>query len=116
MFRRMSFAMLFLVSLGTAQSASAGNHGEWAWLKSHYKAYHDPANYPGRTVYPGSRFGFYGYVRPTPATDPVPRSMRKTSPPTMYHWSKSMRAGDHHGMYAEPHPVPEAGTYDYYAE
>ena len=124
MLRKMTVTLFFLSILGASGESFAGEHGQWAWLKSYYQAYRDPANYPGRTVYPGSRYGFYGYVRPVPSTDPVPRSMRKTAPPTMYHWSKSVRAetssASHTNLQADPYSssqaLPESGVYDYWAE
>lgn len=107
-------AALWLLSC--APVAMAGEHGEKSWVRSYTHAYRDPANYPGRSVYAGSRYGFYGYTRPGAGTDPYPRTMRKVTPPTMYHWSKSaQQQGPSSAGPAEYQP-PANRAYDYYAE
>jgi hypothetical protein len=102
--------------VGGAQQLVAADWLDGSWIRSYTQAYRDPANYPGRSVYPGSRFGFSGYTRPLSGTDPYPRTMWKVAPPTMYHWSKTApRTGP--GFYdtGEEH-APVNPAYDYYAE
>lgn len=115
---------------GTAQSARAehgqreqgqseqgqAEPGERSWIRSFTKAYRDPANYPGRSVYAGSRYGFSGYARPVAGTDPYPRSMRKVVPPTMYFWSKSSRDNIQAPAHANGVPAFEAPPMEAYAD
>jgi len=122
MLRTMWGLLAVLGCWGVTEAACAGEHGDWKWLHSYTRAYRDPANHPGRAVYTGSRYGFYGYVRPGAGEDPIPRSMLKTAPPTMYHWSKSTRPGQAARPVAEyptaslaPHENSGYGAGDYYA-
>lgn len=113
-FRFGTLAALVLVSC--TSFAAADEYGDRSWVRSFTQAYRDPANYPGRSVYSGSRYGFHGYTRYGAGTDPFPRSVRKSVPPTMYFWSKSASQGA--AFQHEPASANDSasGAYDYYAE
>jgi len=82
-------AALFLLVACFASPARAGWYRHCPALREYHRRFRSPAEYPGRAVYAGSRYGLHGYHRPNTGLDlPVPRSMKKVAPPTMYYWAR----------------------------
>jgi len=87
--RYLAWILLFGAALPVAvcETGSAAWYDQAFLLGTYHRRYHSPHEYPGRAIYAGSRRGLYGYRRTDVGLNqPLPRSMQKVAPPTMYYY------------------------------